>query len=45
MMEYLLIAVAWLVFIAIGAYWFWDYNKKAGFKYLIHSKDFGKRVL
>ena len=26
-------------------FWFWDYNKKAGFEYLKHNKDFGKRVL
>lgn len=45
MMEYLLIALAWLVFIVIGTYWFWDYNKKVGFEHLKHNKEFGKRVL
>ena len=45
MTEFILIIFAWLVFIIVGVYWFYDYNKKSGFKHLIHSKELGKRVL
>lgn len=45
MMEYILIAVAWLVFIVVGAWWFLDYRKTIGFETLKHNKEHGKVVL
>ena len=45
MMEYILIALAWLVFIAVGIWWFLDYGKTIGFETLKHNKAHGKAVL
>lgn len=45
MIEIALIVLFWLVFFAVMAWWFYDYGKTMGFKYLKHNKKQGKVVL
>lgn len=45
MIEYILIGLAWLVFVIIAVYWIYDYRKTIGFETLKHNKEHGKVVL
>lgn len=41
----MIVFISLLGVIAVTAYWFYDYYKRYGFKYLKHDRSMGKPVL